>query len=203
MMAAPAPPRPARATPEVVLVGGSAGSLEPLSALAARLPPDWPVPVVVVVHLPPAGPSALAAALAAETALAVTEIEDKQPLAAGTIHVGPPGYHVLVDEGPVLSLAVDEPVHFSIPSIDVLFESAAATCGDRAVGVILSGASEDGASGLAAIRAAGGTAVVQAPGDAQVPLMPRAALGRCPDATVLPGSELAAFLRTLIPGGPR
>jgi two-component system chemotaxis response regulator CheB len=181
-----------------VLVGGSAGSLEPLEALVARLPPDWPLPVVVVVHLPPAGPSTLAPVLAALTALAVAEVEDKQPLAAGTIHVARPGYHVLVDEGPVLALAVDEPVHFSIPSIDVLLESAAATCGDRAVAVILSGASEDGARGLAAVRAAGGVAVVQAPDDAEVPLMPRAALAACPDATALPASELPGFLLALV-----
>ncbi len=173
---------------ELVVIGGSAGSLDALAALLPGLPRAWPLPIVLVVHLPRTGPSGLAEVLAAHTHLPVVEAEDKQPLAPGTIHVARPGYHLLVDAGPALALSVDDPVHFSMPSVDVLFESAAATCGPAVAGVVLSGANEDGKRGLAA---------VQAPGDAAVAVMPQAALRECPDATVLPARALGAFLRGL------
>ncbi len=186
--------------PELVLLGGSAGSLDALAELLPALPGDWTLPVVVVVHLPRTGPSALAEVLAAHTPLAVVAAEDKQPLAARTLHVARPGYHLLVDAGPALALAIDGPEHHSMPSLDVLFESAAASCGARVVAVVLSGANPDGARGLAAVRAAGGIAVVQAPEDAKVDLMPRAALRECPDATVLPARAIGAFLGSLAAG---
>jgi two-component system chemotaxis response regulator CheB len=132
--------------------------------------------------------------LATFTDLRVVEAEDKLPIGGGGLYVARPGYHLLVDEGPTLALSVDEPVHFCRPSIDVLLESAAATCGAEVTGVILSGANEDGARGLAAVRAAGGRAAVQAPEDAASAAMPRAALRACPGATVLPARALGRFL---------
>jgi two-component system chemotaxis response regulator CheB len=182
---------------DLVVIGGSAGALDTLSALLPELPRGWPLPIAIVVHLPRGAPSALPEVLGARTVLPVLEAEDKQPLAPGTIHVAPPGYHLLVDAGPTLALDVAEPVHFSIPAIDVLLESAAATCGPRVAAVILSGASEDGARGLGAVRAAGGVAAVLAPEDAALDTMPRAALRRCPDAAVLARSALAGFLVSL------
>jgi two-component system chemotaxis response regulator CheB len=186
---------------ELVVIGGSAGSLDALSELLPALsellpalPPGWRVPVVIAVHLPQRAPSVLADVLRAQSRLPVLEAEDKQPLAGGAVHVARPGYHLLVDAGPRLALAVDEPVNFSIPSIDVLFESAAAACGPGVAAIVLSGANDDGARGLAAVRAAGGVAVVQEPGDARVDVMPRAALRGCPDAKVLPARALAEFL---------
>ncbi|HEX9049331.1 MAG TPA: chemotaxis protein CheB [Anaeromyxobacter sp.] len=186
---------------ELVVMGGSAGSLDALAALLPGLPPGWPLPLVLVIHLPRAGPSALPAVLAAHTALPVVEAEDKQPLARGTIHVARPGYHLLVDAGPALALSVEDPVHFSMPSVDVLFESAAATCGPSVAAVVLSGGNEDGSRGLAAVREAGGVVAVQAPEDAAMDLMPRAALRGCPDATVLPARALGRFLAALAAGG--
>jgi two-component system chemotaxis response regulator CheB len=203
----PAEPVPARAAArhpvEVVLVGGSAGALDALSELLPALPRDWRLPIVLVVHLPRRGPSALAEVLAAHTPLAVVEADDKQPLSARTLHVARAGYHLLVDEGPALALAVDDPEHFSMPSIDVLFESAAATCGAAAAAVVLSGANEDGARGLAAVRAAGGAIAVQAPDDATIDVMPRAALRACPDAAALPARALGEWLGALAAAGAR
>ncbi len=187
----------ARHAVELVLVGGSAGSLDALSELLAAVPGDWTVPIVVVVHLARDAPSALAEVLGAYTPLPVVEAEDKQPLGEGTIHVARPAYHLLVDAGPALALSVDDPERFSMPSIDVLFESAAATCGAGVAAVVLSGANDDGARGLAAIRAAGGMAAVQAPDDAEVDVMPRAALASCPDAVVLPARGLGEWLGSL------
>lgn len=186
---------------EVVAVGGSAGALEVLIPLLGALPARWPVAVAVVLHLPSDGPSALTAVLRDASALPVVEAEDKLPLAPGMVHVSRPGYHLLVGPGPALALAIDAPEHFSIPSIDVLFESVAATCGPRAAGLVLSGASEDGARGLAAIRDAGGRAAVQAPADARFDVMPRAALRACPSARALSLADLSAFLRSLPAGG--
>ncbi|BDG05487.1 chemotaxis protein CheB [Anaeromyxobacter oryzae] len=191
----------APAAPAVVVIGGSAGALEPLRELLHAFPAGYPVPVVVVLHLPRTGPSALADVLGAGCRLAVREAVDKAPLAPGVVHVAPPGYHVLVEAGPALALSVDDPVHFSIPSIDVLFESAAATCGPRVAGVVLSGASADGAAGLAAIESAGGVVAVQAPAGAALPTMPAAALARCPCAAALPVAELSALLVALAPAG--
>jgi two-component system chemotaxis response regulator CheB len=182
---------------ELVVMGGSAGSLDALEALLPGLPRGFALPIVVVVHLPRSGPSALAEVLAAYTRLPVVEAEDKQPLAPATVHVARPGYHLLVDVGPALALAVDDPEHFSMPSLDVLFESAAATCGPDVAAVVLSGGNEDGSRGLAAVRAAGGVAAVQAPEDATIDVMPRAALRGCPDATVLPARALGGFLGSL------
>jgi two-component system chemotaxis response regulator CheB len=182
---------------ELVVIGGSAGSLDALAELLPGLPQGWSLPIVVVIHLPRTGPSALAEVLGAHTPLSVVEADDKQPLAPGTIHVGRPGYHLLVDAGPALALAVDEPVHFCMPSVDVLFESAAATCGPTVAAVVLSGGNEDGKRGVAAVRAAGGVVAVQAPDDAAIDVMPRAALRGCPDATALPARALGGYLGSL------
>jgi two-component system, chemotaxis family, protein-glutamate methylesterase/glutaminase len=182
---------------DLVVIGGSAGALDALAAFLPLLPRGWPLPIALVVHLPRNAPDGLAAVLGTYSVLPVAQAEDKQPLAPGTIYVGAPGYHLLVDEGPALALSVDDPVHFSMPSVDVLFESAAATCGPRVAGLLLSGANEDGANGLAAICAAGGVAAVQAPEEALVATMPRAALRRCPGATVLPAAAISDFLCSL------
>jgi two-component system, chemotaxis family, protein-glutamate methylesterase/glutaminase len=178
-----------------VVIGGSAGGLEALSRILERLPSDFRLALAVVLHMPSTGPNILVQVLSCHTRLPVREAQDKEPAEPGTIFVAPPGYHLLVDRGPSFALSLDGPVHFSRPSIDVLFESAADEYGERLIGVLLSGANEDGASGLQAIERAGGLAVVQAPEEAQSPTMPEAALARCPGARVAPAIEIAAMLR--------
>lgn len=169
----------------VVVIGGSAGAVDAVLAVAQALPDGFTPPIVVVLHLMPGAPSLLPALIARTTSLQVREVEDKDELARGTVHVAPPNYHVLVERGGWLALSVDPPVNFSRPSIDVLFESAADACGRRVVGVLLSGANEDGARGLARIRAAGGEAIVQDPGSTPYPAMPAAAVKLVPDARVV------------------
>jgi two-component system chemotaxis response regulator CheB len=127
----------------------------------------------------------------------VREAQDKGPVAAGTVYFAPPDYHLLVDEGPQLALSSDDLVNYSRPSIDVLFESAADVYGERLLGIILTGASHDGASGLEAVYRAGGWTVVQEPEDAEVPLMVEAALKRIPVHFVLPLDQIARLLGTL------
>jgi two-component system chemotaxis response regulator CheB len=163
---------------EVVVIGGSAGALHVLLELAGGLSSGLAAPIVVVLHLQPHQPSLVPALLARACRYPVHEVEDKQAMQANTIYVAPPNYHVLIGRDRMLALSVDAPVHFSRPSIDVLFESAAASLGAAVMGIVLSGANEDGAYGLARIHQAGGAAIVQDPATAKHPTMPAAAADR-------------------------
>jgi two-component system chemotaxis response regulator CheB len=180
-----------------VVVGGSAGSLDPLLTILERLPRPFGMPIAVVVHTPKGPPSGLVEALSHRCPLPVREPIDKEPLEAGTVFVAPPGYHLLVGGGPCFAFSIDPPENYSRPSIDVLFESALDVCGARLVAVVLSGANNDGARGLAAVCKAGGLALVQAPEEAASPEMPRAALEACPAAAVLPARDIAERLVTV------
>jgi two-component system chemotaxis response regulator CheB len=181
--------------PEAVVIGASAGALEALSSLLPGLPADYRLPILVVVHLPPDKTSLLAELLRVRCAIRVREAEDKEPIEPGVVYFAPPDYHLLVEEDKRLSLSDDEPVLFSRPSIDVLFESAADAYGGGLIGVVLTGANSDGANGLKAVVEAGGVAVVQSPGSAYAVAMPEAAIAACPAARVLPVNEIAAYLR--------
>lgn len=161
---------------EVIMFGGSAGALEALLAVLPGLPSSLTVPIVVAMHLAPNHHSLLPELLGRACARPVREIEDKIRLEPRMIHIAPPNYHVLIERDRTLALSVDPPVHFSRPSIDVLFESAADTIGGGAAAVLLSGANEDGAHGLLRVLDAGGRAAVQDPATAPHPEMPAAAV---------------------------
>lgn len=187
------PPR-ARA----IAMGASAGALEALSAVLPGLPDDFPTPIFVVVHLPAHHESLMAQLLREACRLPVREAEDKEPIEPGTIYLAPPDYHLLIEPDRRLSLSGEEPVLFSRPSIDVMFETAAEAYGPGLVGVVLTGANSDGARGLRAIRDAGGVGLVQRPDTALASAMPRAALASCPDAASLTLEEIAQYLRGLV-----
>jgi two-component system, chemotaxis family, protein-glutamate methylesterase/glutaminase len=178
-----------------VVIGGSAGSVDGLLTMVERLPADFAMPIALVVHTPKELPNTLVNALGPRSKLPVREPFDKEPFVPGTLFVAAPGYHLLIERGPSFGFSVDEPVNYSRPSIDVLFESALDTFGARLVAVILSGANQDGARGLAALGRAGGVAFVQAPEKASAPEMPRAALEACPSAVAL---SLPDLLRRLM-----
>lgn len=186
-----------RAKPEAIVVGGSAGALEALTTLLPLLPSGFRLPVTIVVHLLPGRPSGLVPLFQARSSLLVKEAEDKEPLVPGTVYLGSPNYHLLIEKARCFSLSVDDVVLFSRPSIDVLFETAADAYGPALVGVLLSGANEDGAQGLARIREAGGTVLVQAPDSAPSRPMPEAALARTPVDGVLSPAELGHALARL------
>lgn len=179
---------------DAIVIGGSSGALEALAVLLPALPAQARVPVAVVIHLPPTRPSHLPTVLAARTCLPVHEAEDKEPVVPGVVFVAPPNYHLLIERGRTFALSADEALHYSRPAIDVLFESAADAYGPRLCGVLLSGASADGADGLAAVKRAGGLALVQAPDDAVSRTMPEAAIARAHPDRVLRLPELAALL---------
>ncbi len=181
-------------TPRAVVVGASAGALDALSIVLPALPAGYPLAVLVVVHLPGDRASYLADILGAKCRLPVAEATDKEPIRAGAVYLAPPDYHLLVEADFRLSLSGEEPVLYSRPSVDVLFESAADAYGPGLVGVVLTGASADGARGLAAVAAAGGLALVQRPDTAQAAAMPSAALAACPSAVSLTLAEIAERL---------
>jgi two-component system chemotaxis response regulator CheB len=181
--------------PKAVVVGASAGALEALSVILPALPADFRLPVLVVVHVPPDKKSVLVELFRHKCRVAVHEAEDKEPIRGGNIYFAPADYHLLVEKDGSLSLSSDEPVLYSRPSIDVLFESAADAYGSDLIGIVLTGANQDGASGMKAIVDAGGTAIVQRPDDAFASAMPQAALAACPMAEVLPLAMIAARLQ--------
>jgi two-component system, chemotaxis family, protein-glutamate methylesterase/glutaminase len=177
----------------IVGIGSSWGGLVAMSTLLGGLPGDFSVPIVVVQHRSNDSDRLLAEILQDATDLSVSEIEDKEPLTPGTVHIAPANYHVLIDDG-FLSLTLDEPVRFSRPSIDVMFSSAADVYGSGAIGVVLTGANEDGSRGLLDIVKRGGRALVQDPRTAEIAVMPHAAVKAVPNAEVLPLEGLASRL---------
>jgi len=184
------PQAPATRDIDAVAIGASAGGVEVLSVLLSALPASCRASFFIVMHIPRERPSLLADVFNARCALPVREAEDKEPVQPGTVYFAPPDYHLLLDRGPALALSSDEPVHFSRPSIDVLFDSAADIYGERLLGLILTGANQDGAEGLAAVGRAGGRTVVQEPGGAAVPFLPEAALQVGPVDFVLSLAQL-------------
>jgi len=180
---------------EAVVIGTSAGALEALSNILPVLPADFRLPILIVVHIPPDKRSVLAELFRAKCRLAVVEAEDKEPIRSATAYFAPPDYHLLVESDLTLALSTEEPVLFSRPSIDVLFESAADVFGAKLIGIVLSGANEDGSKGLKAVAAAGGVAIVQDPHEAFQAAMPQAAIEAVPVARVLSLSSITEFLQ--------
>ena len=185
-----------------MVMGASVGAIDALAAILPELRRDCPAPVLVVVHVSPDRRSALPELFAARCAMEVKEAEDKEAIRGGTIYFAPPDYHLLVEPDFSLSLSNEEPVLYSRPAIDVLFESAADAYGGDLAGVILTGASRDGAEGLRAVCDAGGMGFVQEPATAEGRVMPLAALAACPEARAMAPGEIAAALNALtVEGG--
>lgn len=182
---------------DAVVIGASAGGIEALFALLEGLPARYPLPVLVVLHVPEAHDSRLPDVFAPRLDLRVREAAARAPVEPSTVYFAPNGYHLLVEPDRTFALSCDAPVLFSRPSIDVLMESCADVWGERLAGIVLTGASEDGARGLTRIRACGGLAAVQAPAEARQPVMPSAAIARANPQLVLPLAGLHALLRRL------
>ncbi|MFK0333853.1 chemotaxis protein CheB [Rhizobium sp. NPDC090275] len=180
---------------DAVVIGASAGALEALSAILPSLPAGFPLPILVVVHVPADRPSALADLFSAKCRMAVKEAEDKEPLVGGTIYFAPPDYHLLVEVDKTVALSSDKPVLFSRPSIDVLFETAADAFQDKLIGIVLTGANSDGAEGLKVVVEAGGVGLIQEPATAFSAAMPEAAAKASSGATVLTLANIADFLK--------
>lgn len=186
----------ARHSSALVVIGASQGGVQALEALLPGLPAGFPLPLAIVLHRGRFADDSLAAHLQKFSALPVLEVEDKDPIAPGRVFLAPADYHLLV-ENDHFALSVDARVNHARPAIDVLFESAAAAFGDRAIGLILTGANDDGARGLATLKARGGLALVQDPATAASRAMPAAALAAAKADYVLPLDQISACLNRL------
>jgi len=185
-------------TYKAVVVGASAGGMDAISKLLSALPASFPLPIVVVQHLHPSSGGYLVEHFERICVLPVREPEDKEEIQSGTIYLAPANYHLLIETDETFSLSIDERVSHSRPSIDVLFESAAIAWGGRVIGVLLTGANSDGASGLCLIKSYGGLALVQDPATAGYPVMPQAAIDAgCADQ-ILSIEGIAQFLYSLV-----
>ncbi len=181
---------------KAVVIGASAGAIEALSVILPSVPSNSSLSILIVVHIPPDRESVLTQLFARKCTATVREVEDKLQIEPATIYFAPPDYHLLVEEGRYFSLSVDDPVLYSRPSIDVLFESAADTYGSSLLGIILTGANSDGAKGLRAVHDLGGFTIVQQPDQAEISTMPQAALTACPDALPLTLQQIASLMRS-------
>jgi len=179
--------------PAVIVIGASAGGVETLLPMLARLGPGAP-PVVVVLHVRRDRPSLLANIFASACAIPVSEAVDGEPLLPGTIAFAPPDYHLLLDRGPRLRLSLDPPLRFSRPSIDVLFETAADVLGAGVLAIVLSGYNDDGTQGAGTVVRAGGRVLVQDPDTARGTQMPSAALAGVPGASMVTPAVIADLL---------
>ncbi|MGC3891429.1 chemotaxis protein CheB [Pseudomonas urmiensis] len=182
---------------DAVVIGASAGGVAALFKVLGGLPQGFAIPVLCVLHLPDDRHSQLAEVLQRKIGRPVREALDKATIEPGLIYVAGPGYHLSVEDDLSLSLSQEAPVHFSRPAIDFLFTSAADAYRAGLLGVLLTGANEDGAQGLAYIKQCGGRTVVQDPEDAQVALMPEAALALHSPDHILSLSGIGQLLATL------
>lgn len=177
----------------IVVVGVSLGGLLALETLLGGLPREFPWPLAIVQHRSQGEDDFLADLLQTRTALRVIDACDKEPIRSGHIYLAPSDYHLLVEEDH-FSLSTDDRMNYSCPSINVLFESAADAFGAGVIGVVLTGANDDGARGAARIKARGGCVIVQDPGSAESPAMPKAALSAMTADQVLSIEEIAPWL---------
>ncbi len=160
---------------DVIAIGASAGGLHALSVALAPIEADFPASILIVQHLDPNHKSLMSSLLSHQTRLQVKQAEHGEVILPGVAYIAPPDEHLLVGPGK-LQLAHSQLVHYSRPSIDLLFESVAGTYGSRSIGVVLSGSNRDGSAGIRAIKEAGGTTIAQEPGEAEYRIMPQAAI---------------------------
>jgi two-component system chemotaxis response regulator CheB len=180
-----------------LVIGASAGGVEALGTLLPALPAGYTVPVFCILHLPGDRESRLAELFAERLPLPVKEAADKEAIVPGTVYFAGSGYHLSVEKDLTFSLSCEPPVHFARPAIDVLMMSSADAYRDGLVGILLTGANHDGADGMAYIHANGGLTIVQDPGDAQVPTMPKSAIDRFTPHLILPLARIRALLPML------
>ncbi|RXK85631.1 chemotaxis protein CheB [Filimonas effusa] len=184
------------AVEKLVIIGGSAGSLPVLLDIVESLPAGFEAPVVIVLHRLKNVSSDMDKILAdSQEHMHIREPEDKEPIRAGHIYLAPQNYHLLLEVEKTFSLDYSELVHFSRPSIDVSFESAARVFGKHLTAVLLSGANQDGAAGIEAVAAAGGTAIVQDPSSTDYPAMPTAAIQKTNDILILQPVDIVNYFK--------
>ncbi|QFU22539.1 chemotaxis protein CheB [Shewanella eurypsychrophilus] len=179
---------------EALVIGASAGGLHALTSILPQLPYDYPLAVLIVQHRCRQADSFLVDYLNEISAVRVKEAEPGELIRPAYAYIAPAGYHLLVERDKTLSLSIDPPVNYSIPSIDVLFQSAAASYKNHLIGLILTGANSDGSLGMKMIKDYGGLIIVQDPQTAEVDVMPKAAIARVVADKIIPIDTLGHYL---------
>ncbi|EHC08363.1 chemotaxis protein CheB [Fischerella thermalis CCMEE 5282] len=185
---------------QIIVIGTSLGGLEALQVILLGLPKTFPVPIAVVQHRHKDSDDTLRVLLQSYTNLVVKEAEDKEEILPGWVYLAPADYHLLIESKdktvsqPYFSLSTDVPVTYARPSIDVLFETAADAYNQKVIGILLTGANQDGVQGLAKIKARGGMSIVEEPESAFCSIMPAAAIAFGVADQVLPLVDIASFL---------
>ena len=180
----------------ILIIGGSAGSLEALLYFLPQVKKDIPLSIIIVLHRKTDAESMLTNLLQSRTSIPVREIEDKEKILPSMIYIAPANYHVLIEKEGIFSLDVSEKINYSRPSIDVSFETAADVYGANATALLLSGANADGVAGLKRIKTAGGKAIIQKPSSAEVSYMPQQALNEIEPDAVLTNEEIADYINS-------
>jgi two-component system chemotaxis response regulator CheB len=181
----------------LLVIGGSAGSLQVILSMLIVMGRDYPLPVILILHRNSGFESYLEELLSSRTRLVIREAEEKEVLQAGTVYVCPADYHVLVEQDRTLSLDYSERVNHCRPSIDVTMRAAADVFGGRLVAVLLSGGNADGVDGMEYVKERGGMTVVQDPVTAEVPYMPQHLLMRMTPDRVLAPDGLVMLVKEL------
>ncbi|PLZ92143.1 chemotaxis protein CheB [Fischerella thermalis] len=185
---------------QIIVIGTSLGGLEALQVILLGLPKTFPVPIAVVQHRHKDSDDTLRVLLQSYTNLVVKEAEDKEEILPGWVYLAPADYHLLIESKdktvsqPYFSLSTDVPITYARPSIDVLFETAADAYNQKVIGVLLTGANQDGVQGLAKIKARGGMSIVEEPESAFCSIMPAAAIAFGVADQILPLVDIASFL---------
>ena len=180
---------------DIVVIGGSSGSIGVITAMLRGLPANFRPPIVIVIHRMKNVKSDLKKILSHENN--IQEPEDKEELMSGCIYLAPQNYHLLVERERIFSLDYSELVNYSRPSIDVTFSSIAHVYKERAIGIVLSGANTDGANGIAHIMAHGGRGIAQDPATAEYSFMPEAAIKKNPGIEIHDPSTIVDILLSL------
>lgn len=184
---------------QAVVIGCSAGGVRALSLLLQGLTPTLKMPVLVVCHTGSEDVEMLIEVLSGKSALPVQEAQERQRPTAGGVYIAPSGYHLLIEQSGCFALSIDNRVCFSRPAINVLFESAAEHYRQGLIGVVLTGANDDGARGLKAIRERHGLAIVQTPTEAEAREMPEAAIRVAGANHIIPLRDIAPLINHIAP----
>ena len=185
---------------KAIVIGSSTGGVKALSTILQCLVKDFSLPIFIVQHVSPDSTGFLVKSLSEKTKILMKEADDKEIIQKGTVYFAPANYHLLIEHNKSIALSVDEKVNYSRPSIDVLFESAANTYGNTLIGLVLTGASSDGALGLKKIQQKRGLTIVQEPRTAEAKTMPESALNMLKPDYVLSLEEIGPFLNQINQG---
>jgi two-component system, chemotaxis family, protein-glutamate methylesterase/glutaminase len=180
-----------------VVIGASAGGLNILTSILEGLPVNYPLPVILVQHRANEPTQMLEEVLQHKCKIKIKQADEKEPILGGIVYVAPPGYHLLIEADKTFSLASDMRVKYSMPSIDVTFETAAEVFKDTLVGIIMTGSNSDGSEGIKAIKDFQGLTVAQDPAEADFPDMPKAAILTNKIDFIMKGHEIKKFLKDL------